>query len=349
MTITGPDHALNTMRAVRPLDVHDDADLAAAHAVMAASQRHQRPWAQFPSLRELTVQLRRPSRSVGSEACVVTADGVAVGLGLMWLPLTDNLTQAWLEVDVHPDHRRRGVGSIVLDHLVDRARTHQRSVLLFESNIPDRDRARAGHPHRHFAEKAGFAYANTEIRRILELPVDPVLLERLTAESAPHHAAYRIETHVGGVPEHLQESYCACWNQLGVDAPTGEMEFEEEALTPDLYREELGSMVAQGRTFVTTVGISPEGAVVAYNDLVVLADDPDNVLQWGTLVRRDHRGHRLGMAVKARGLRELARLHPEHRRIQTANAEQNSHMVGINEALGFRRVEALVAFQRKLT
>ena len=86
--------------------------------------------------------------------------------------------------------------------------------------------------------------------------------------------------------------------------------------------------------------------MVAYNDLVLSADDPDEVMQWGTLVRREHRGHRLGMAVKVRGLQELARVAPASKRVQTCNAEQNAHMVGVNEELGFRRVEAVLAYQR---
>jgi predicted GNAT family N-acyltransferase len=97
-----------------------------------------------------------------------------------------------------------------------------------------------------------------------------------------------------------------------------------------------------------TVAIAPGGEVVAYNDLVVSADDPEEVMQWGTLVRREHRGHRLGMAVKVRGLQELARFAPQARRIQTCNAEQNAHMVDVNVELGFRKVEVLLSYQRHL-
>ena len=97
---------------------------------------------------------------------------------------------------------------------------------------------------------------------------------------------------------------------------------------------------------VHTVAIAPNGEVVAYNDLVVRADGPQQVMQWGTLVRREHRGRRLGMAVKVRGLQELARFAPEAKRVQTCNAEQNAQMVGVNEELGFRRVEAVLAYQR---
>ena len=52
--------------------------------------------------------------------------------------------------------------------------------------------------------------------------------------------------------------------------------------------------------------------------------------------RREHRGHRLGVAVKVANLRLLQRERPDITRLTTYNAEVNSHMIGVNEALGFR-------------
>ena len=77
--------------------------------------------------------------------------------------------------------------------------------------------------------------------------------------------------------------------------------------------------------------------------------DPDNAFQWGTLVRRADRGHRLGMAVKVASLRLLQRGRgPRPARIHTWNAGVNDHMIAINERLGFRPVERMGEFQKKL-
>ena len=73
---------------------------------------------------------------------------------------------------------------------------------------------------------------------------------------------------------------------------------------------------------------------------------PGIAWQWGTLVHREHRGHRLGMAVKVENLRRLQADHPERRRVVTGNDDTNSWMVSINEDLGFRIVELCPAFQR---
>ena len=345
MTTTLRQPATSTV-LVRPLDIDDDAELAAAHAVGNASKRHERPWAKCWSLREMTVQLRSPNTVERLEPYVALVDGTVAAVALLWFPLLDNTHFTWAELDVDPALRRRGAGSALMERVVERTRAEGRSTVLAETNVPDGPHD--DHPHVRFLARHGFTYANTEVRRILDLPVDPGLLESLAASSAEHHAGYRIESHAGGLPESLQQSYCDCWNQLAVDAPTGEIDFEEESLTPESYAEELGRMQAQGRTILTTVAVTGTDEVVAYNDLVVSADDPDEVMQWGTLVRREHRGHRLGMAVKARGLQELARLAPQAKRVQTCNAEQNHHMVGVNVELGFQRVESLLSYQRQL-
>ncbi len=94
---------------------------------------------------------------------------------------------------------------------------------------------------------------------------------------------------------------------------------------------------------------SATGAVVAYTDLVLPSGAPTKTWQWGTLVDREHRGHRLGMAVKVANLRELQRAHPERETVGTGNDATNSYMVGINEELGFRVVEAARMCRKVLT
>jgi GNAT superfamily N-acetyltransferase len=344
---TTTDHRLTGGRGdvvVRPLAVHDDAEVAAAHAAVSASRNHERPWAKQLTLRELTVDLRTPSSAERLEPWLALVDGEVAGLALQWFPLLDNTRFCWGELDVHPRLRGRGAGGALLERVVDRTREEGRTTVLVEAHVPDD--ARSDHPYVRFAERHGFTWANTEIRRVLDLPVDPSRLDDLAAEAATRHEGYRVESFLGRLPDELVASYCDCSNQLAVDAPTGEVEFEEEALDPQTYAENLERFERQGRTMLHTVAVASDGDVVGYNDLVLSADDPDEVMQWGTLVRREHRGHRLGMALKVRGLQELARVAPGARRVQTCNAEQNDQMVGINVELGFRRVEAVLAYQR---
>jgi hypothetical protein len=82
--------------------------------------------------------------------------------------------------------------------------------------------------------------------------------------------------------------------------------------------------------------------------LGIMAEEVDKVHQWATIVNREHRGHRLGLAIKAANLRAVQRAFPERTAVYTSNSEQNDNMVAINEKMGFRPVELFVEFQRKL-
>jgi GNAT superfamily N-acetyltransferase len=331
---------------VVPLDPEDEVGVARAQAVMEAAEMHDRPWGHPYSVVELTGRLRAQTSHLRVDPWVAVVGEEVVGVVLVNLPLRDNLTMAWPELSVDPAWWGRGVGSALVERALVECRAAGRTRILVETAVPMG--GGENHPHVRFAEKHGFAYANTEVLRVLPLPVDPVRLTALADAVAVGHAAYRLETFTAPLPEELQESYCAVENQLAVDAPTGEADFEEEAMTPETYREEVASLARQARTMIATVALDASGRVVGFNDLVVPADDSGAVLQWGTLVHRGHRGHRLGMALKVRGLQELARRHPDRTHVLTWNAEQNAHMVGINVELGFEPRDLLVLFQRTL-
>jgi len=70
--------------------------------------------------------------------------------------------------------------------------------------------------------------------------------------------------------------------------------------------------------------------------------------QWGTYVHRDHRGHRLGMATKARNLLTVQKSHPERTLLHTTNSPVNGPMVSINEAMGFVPNEVLGEFMLRV-
>jgi hypothetical protein len=59
------------------------------------------------------------------------------------------------------------------------------------------------------------------------------------------------------------------------------------------------------------------------------------VSQHNTIVLKEHRGHRLGMLLKVANIRRLQSMAPGHPSIITFNAEENRHMLDVNEAVGF--------------
>ena len=327
------------MAPVRLVDLRDDADCAAAWTAIMASRTYERPWDDSDGLQQTLADWRHDDPSERTENWAVEEDGQVVGVATLYISLDDNTDKFWAEVNVHPDHRGRGAGTALAHALERRAHELGRPQILVEVYLPpDVD---GDHPYERFAVARGYTAESTDNVRILDLPVPEDLLGRLEAGARERWAdAYRLETYTDGLPDELVAGYCRVSNLLIVDAPTGAVDFEEETLTPERYRGYLDLELRQGRRRLTTVAVEEAtGAVVAYTDLILPSGAPSKVWQWGTLVDREHRGSRLGMAVKVANLRELQRAHPERETVGTGNDATNSYMVGINVELGFHVAE----------
>ena len=335
---------------IRRVDPFDEATLAAWHAVYHSAERHGReqyatPWA----LEELRAQVQTPSRRRTSAYFVGLLAGEAVVSGSVVVPLPDNLTQAELYVTTLPEHRRRGLGSAMLEVLEQAMGEHGRTVASSETAWAyDLGPTGAGSAGLEFATAHGFRLGLGDVQRRLVLPVADALLDELAAEAAPHHAGYELRSWVGMVPDELLQGWAELSASLMTEAPTGDLLREVEVVDLDAVRE--GEVLGrrQGRTKYNTVALDPAGDVVAYTDIATTVHEPGRAYQWGTLVRRDQRGHRLGLAVKVANLRLLQREAPDADHVLTWNAEVNGHMIGVNERLGFAATERLGEFQKHL-
>ena len=78
------------------------------------------------------------------------------------------------------------------------------------------------------------------------------------------------------------------------------------------------------------------GEIAGVTSVIVDGETSEHAHQLDTSVVGAHRGHRLGLLLKADMVRWLAESEPELRTIDTFNAESNDHMVAVNERLGYR-------------
>ena len=81
----------------------------------------------------------------------------------------------------------------------------------------------------------------------------------------------------------------------------------------------------------TVTGVAGGHTLVALNPL-----RPHIAGQGDTAVARQHRGHRLGMLVKIEMMHWLAEAEPQIETIDTWNNADNSFMINVNEAIGYR-------------
>jgi GNAT superfamily N-acetyltransferase len=333
---------------IETLDARDDVAMKAWHDTFLASQEHGRPHAVPMRLEEMRAKFVAERESERDLAFSGVVDGSVVAVGQCFIGLRDNLDQAWLEVNTRPDARRRGHGSQMLEHLESVARDHGRSVLIGEAAYPyDAPADGAGTPSVDYVARRGYTFALANVQRVLELPADETMLHELVAEAEPRHRDYTFRQFTGAIPDDIVESFAAIVGTLMTEAPTGEIEHEPEAFDVARIRADEEVFAASGRTKFTTVALDRAGEVAAYSELVLPAHDPGKVYQWGTLARPQDRGHRLGLATKARNLL-WAQPSLGRATLVTFNAEVNGHMIGVNEQLGFRPVERVGEFQKRL-
>ena len=329
------------------LDARDDAAMRAWHDTFLAADRHGRRFATPRSLEEMRALFTADPFAEKHLAFRGVVDGLVTATGSCHLPVRDNLDQAHLRVHTRPDVRGRGFGSTMLRHLERVAREHGRSVLLTEVAHPYGAPADgAGARDVEFARRHGYALALGNVQRVLELPVAVGLLRSLVAEAEPHHVGYTFRQFTGAMPDDLVDSFAAIIGTLLTEAPSGDVEREPELFDAARIRADEVVFAASGRTKFTTVALDHAGEVAAYSELVLPRSDPGRAYQWGTLARRQDRGHRLGLATKARNLL-WAQPSLGDATLVTYNAEANRHMIGVNEQLGFRPVERLGEFQKR--
>jgi GNAT superfamily N-acetyltransferase len=301
-------------------------------------------------LAETRVQWQQPTSDEVRTGYAGRVEGEVVAVGVLVVPLLENLTAASVEVAVAPAHQRRGHGRAMLAHVERAAATAGRNRLTTEIGFRY-EHGTSGHEGDGsrdvaFAEAAGFRLGISDVQRWLDVPVADALLDELAAEAASRHDGYELRSWAGPVPDELAQGWVELDGSLMTEAPMGEMEHEEMNVDVARLREQEESIARQQRTTYHSVALDGSGAVVAYS-LIVQGDAATTAYQWGTLVRRDHRGHRLGLAVKVANQRLLQRERSDTVRVSTWNAEVNDHMIGVNERMGFYPVSRMGEFQKK--
>jgi GNAT superfamily N-acetyltransferase len=334
---------------VGSVDPQDDRAFAAWYAVVAACDRPGEVDWSAEELRQLALRHRPGSDAPEHVTLVAVRDeaGRTVGAGRLDLAQRDNRHLAFLDVRVHPEARRRGVGRALLGDLERRSAAAGRRVLCVEvDEAPAEVGASAG---RAFAERSGFRCALDEVRRDLALPPDEARLAALEQAATPYAAGYRLHLWHDRCPDALAEQRAELSRSMSTEVPIGDLELAEEDWDVARLRHHEGTVVAQHRTALTVAAEhAASGRLVAYTEVHVSRSRPERAFQWDTLVLPEHRGHRLGTLVKVRCLRELVAVSPGTRLISTWNAADNAPMVAVNDALGFVPNGRTTEWQRPL-
>jgi GNAT superfamily N-acetyltransferase len=288
-------------------------------------------------------------------------DGAVVGRGVLELPPEAGSVTAFLSVEVLPDFRDAGIGTALLERLEAWARAEGRSVLeAFVIHGPPRPgpvlspptgfgTVPADAPEVRFA--LGRGYRLEQVARMSRLAVTAArpTLGPLVEEASARAAGYTVETIAGIPPVELREDLALLQRRMSTDAPSAGLDMDEEDWDADRVLRMATEREEGGRLVLTTVARhDASDHVVAFTELLVPEDRSRPVVQDSTLVLSEHRGHRLGMLLKARNLLFLGEVAPESDVVTTFNAEENRPMLDVNEALGFVAVGVEGAWRKDL-
>ncbi|MFC0678648.1 GNAT family N-acetyltransferase [Lysobacter korlensis] len=255
---------------------------------------------------------------------------------------------AWLQVQVHPDYRGLGIGTALSDRLEDlAAEAGKRKVIVYAvSKQGPGERLEPptgfgsvplGNPEVRFLLGRGYTLEQVERGSRLPLPIEErALEERLASASAASGADYRLHTWTDRTPERWREDMALLFTRMSTDAPTAGLEEPEDIWTVErLVATEEKEEQSPRTALAAAVEHVPSGRLAGFTILSVPAELDRPVSQEDTLVLREHRGKRLGMLLKVANLLHLQRERPGHPSVLTFNAEENRHMLSVNEAVGF--------------
>lgn len=254
----------------------------------------------------------------------------------------------WLIAEVLQDARGHGVGEALARHLEALALSEgkTRAIVYAPSwktggiRIPSPTgfgSVPAGTPEARLLQGLGYSLEQVERGSRMTLPLDEGTLRRVHDESAAAAGPdYRVHTWAGPTPPPWREGIAHLLTRMSTDAPSAGLDEPEDPWTVERLLEDEAKEAESPRTsIVASVEHVPSGTLAGFTELTVPAEADRAASQEDTIVLREHRGHRLGMLLKAANLFWLEEVAPGHPSVITYNAEENRHMLAVNEALGF--------------
>jgi RimJ/RimL family protein N-acetyltransferase len=321
----------------------DDASIAAYVAISNECSALDAPfWHPTTAFRQQMQMTHGWDGEVGRYFLVIVAGAEQpVGVVGVYTSNYDNLDQAWVELAIHPDHRRRGIGTAAQKAAFDACRAMGRTKVGWFGWDNGQTRG--------FAGATGFEPKSVAVLRRQHLhELEPGLADRLYAEADSRALDYELMRITIPTPEELLPALAAATAAIN-DAPLDDLELDDEVFTPERTRAfEKAHLASDFRVYRVLARHRASGELSGLTVVSVDGETPAIGHQLDTSVVTAHRGHRLGLLLKADMMRWLAETEPQLRTVDTFNAESNDHMVGVNERLGYRVMARELQYQGPL-
>ncbi len=330
-----------------PTEESDPAWVAFAQAIQISNEvealRYGTPDLAYEPNEELT-QFHDPFSP--RRVFVARVDGSLAGVAFFETQTSDDADSAWVAVEVLPAFERRGVGTALAEAIekVTIEANRQKALVYHGARpqagdqiVPPTGVGSLPADDRSVRFLLARGYRLEQVERVSRLPLPVAGIDELLAQAeAISGTDYVVHTWQGRCPQRWQEDIALMSTRMSTDAPSAGLEEPEDVWTVErvIARDDAAEKGPRGRV-VAVVEHVPSGHLVGFTVISVPRQVHRAPAQYATLVLREHRGHRLGMLLKAANLVQLERVSPGHPSIITFNAEENRHMLDVNEALGF--------------
>jgi RimJ/RimL family protein N-acetyltransferase len=316
----------------------DDAHVDAFLALTRATDAIDCPWEPVRTRFRQVNDMRHGWEGEPGRRFVAYDGPEPVGTAVLDASDYDNLEMAWFTMRVAPARRRAGHGTAMLAALESVALDAGRP--LFGMDGWDEAATRC------FAAATGYRRKSAAVRRVqvvAESP-DPTPIRDEALREAVDYELVRIE---GYAPDELLPGLVEITAAIN-DAPFDDLEWEDEVFSEARVRAYERAQIESCHRFRRIVARHRRtGHLAGHTVVVVDEEQPEIAEQHDTSVLGAHRGHRLGLLLKAEMLLWLAEAEPQLERIYTWNAESNAPMIAVNERLGYRPVGRVLEFQRR--
>jgi GNAT superfamily N-acetyltransferase len=233
---------------------------------------------------------------------------------------------------VRRDHRRRGIGTALLSHVLKAAENFERSKL---DAYHDERCPAAG----HFLERIGAEIVSSGKWNQLKLDeVDDDLISEWMSLPSQDNRSIRLDMWDDHYPDEALQEVCDFYQTI-IDHQSRE-DGEEDSqveITPEFIRSGDQWALSGGRKRLLLHAHDAEnGKLIGLTEVLWNPAIPKILKQGYTAVLPDYRGMGIGRRLKAEMIRKIQELIPEARMIRTGNDERRKAILKINSKLGFR-------------
>ncbi len=312
----------------------DEAALAEYHELRTAVMQVDSPSDPVPSFEANIGWLFTPLPYFGPcQYWAARVDGRIIGLMTAGFPEKENSHLTVCDIKVLPALRRRGIGTALLRAALPTIRQRDRRIVSF----PGVREASVG---QSWAQALGFKTVRRDLLQRLDLvSMDPSRWDAKPAEG------YRTQRWIGSAPDRLVDSYAAARTAHG-DQPQHESSVQAATWTSERIRQEEQDLRDQGIEMLVVAAVhETTDSVVGATEIMLYPHRPDRAIQGHTAVLPAHRGHGLGLLVKAQMMRWLRSDRPLVVEAMASNADDNAYMVSINQRLGYAVRRVMVSFE----